>query len=691
MAYSLKTLCSGFFLLLLLSGEMHSQDLNDSIPLKEVTVNAYFRKLPILRSPSSVSVIDNTLLHSQGNQTLVTAMNTAPGVRMEERSPGSYRLSLRGSLLRSPFGVRNVKVYVNEFPFTDAGGNTYLNLIDHSAIERIEVIKGPDGSLFGANSGGVVRIDLLNNYQDSSNLRGGLTGGSFGMLHEHAAVKFRIKKHSLSVSEAWQQSEGYRENSQLKRLYFHLTDNWNYSSAAEISFLFFHSRLNYRTPGALTLKEFENDPRAARPRTALFPGAAEQKAGVDNVTSYGGLLHRVRLVKRVSFVTAFFASHSNFENPFITNYEARYETSRGLRTWLETGNENQTGLRWTWNTGLETQRTDSRIMNYKNYYGEKGALQTDRQLDAGNTCMFMRFNIDLNNRFQAEASGSYNFNQYNYQDISGNLSLDKNIFTPQFMPRVATSFLINQNLAWRATVSKGYSPPTLAELLPTGTVLNKNLQPENGYNYETGLRFRTKKGRIRGDLSAFYYRLRHAIVRRVNNVGQEFFLNAGETKQRGVELEIAIDCIPQRSSGFIRHLMVRRAYTFSYFTFGDYRTETNDYSGNFLAGVPQNICVSDLRILFPEQFSFTARHNYTSSIPLNDANSEYAKSYNLVQAKTAWTYTANRKLSLELYAGVDNLLNIRYSLGNDLNAAGGRYYNAAPSRNYFVGVNFLFK
>ncbi len=79
---------------------------------------------------------------------------------MEERSPGSYRLTIRGSLLRSPFGIRNVKVYIDELPLTDAGGNTYLNLIDPQAIERVEVLKGPDGSLFGANSGGVVLIDL---------------------------------------------------------------------------------------------------------------------------------------------------------------------------------------------------------------------------------------------------------------------------------------------------------------------------------------------------------------------------------------------------------------------------------------------------------------------------------------------------------------------------------------------------
>jgi iron complex outermembrane receptor protein len=36
------------------------------------------------------------------------------------------------------------------------------------------------------------------------------------------------------------------------------------------------------------------------------------------------------------------------------------------------------------------------------------------------------------------------------------------------------------------------------------------------------------------------------------------------------------------------------------------------------------------------------------------------------------------------------LLDEKYSLGNDLNAFGGRYFNAAPERNYFGGVKFYF-
>ena len=127
--------------------------------LQTVTVSGYLSDQPVLRVPASVSVLGPAQLKLQPDNSFVSALNTIPGVRAEERSPGSYRLSIRGSLLRSPFGVRDVKVYFDQIPLTDAGGNTYLNAIDISNIRHIEILKGPDGSLFGANSGGVVLIN----------------------------------------------------------------------------------------------------------------------------------------------------------------------------------------------------------------------------------------------------------------------------------------------------------------------------------------------------------------------------------------------------------------------------------------------------------------------------------------------------------------------------------------------------
>ena len=80
--------------------------------------------------------------------------------------------------------------------------------------------------------------------------------------------------------------------------------------------------------------------------------------------------------------------------------------------------------------------------------------------------------------------------------------------------------------------------------------------------------------------------------------------------------------------------------------------------------------------------------NHTSALPLDDANSIYAKSYTLIGSRLGYKTSFNQKLPIDFFIGADNILDQTYSLGNDLNAAGGRYFNAAPRRNYYVGIQF---
>ncbi len=44
------------------------------------------------------------------------------------------------------------------------------------------------------------------------------------------------------------------------------------------------------------------------------------------------------------------------------------------------------------------------------------------------------------------------------------------------------------------------------------------------------------------------------------------------------------------------------------------------------------------------------------------------------------------KFRFEVFAGAENLFDVTYSLGNDINGFGGRYYNAAARRNYYAGI-----
>src|SRR5690606_6969663 len=74
-----------------------------------------------------------------------------------------------------------------------------------------------------------------------------------------------------------------------------------------------------------------------------------------------------------------------------------------------------------------------------------------------------------------------------------------------------------------------------------------------------------------------------------------------------------------------------------------------------------------------------------SEIFLDEANSVQAPAYHLAGLKLGYRTRLDR-WQLDLYLGKTNLLDETYSLGNDINAAGGRYYNAAPGRNYFAGA-----
>lgn len=657
------------------------------------TVRAYLTEQPVLSVPASVSVLSPEQLKLQPNNSLVSALNTVPGVRMEERSPGSYRLSIRGSLIRSPFGVRDVKIYFDELPLTDAGGNTYLNAIDVNSVQSIEVLKGPDGSLFGANSGGVVLIHPVNRYNDSSFISAGLNAGSYGLFHENVALQNQSGNNLLNINQAYQTYDGYRQNSYMQRKYVQAVDQWNYSKHDDLKFLGFYSDLNYETPGGLTLSQFQTEPQLARLSTPAFPGSVQQKAGIYQKMLFGGLVNEVHITDRIKNVLSIFGTYVDFANPFITDYENRYEGTYGLRTYFELSGKPDTVINWKVNLGLEWQQTNSDINNYGNRRGVRDTAQTLDKINTNQHFFFARYLADIDKRLHIEAALSLNFYDYEFRNVFPNneAAFTNRHFTPQLMPRLALSYQLTNDFIWRASVSRGYSTPTTAEIRPTDHTINNNLQAEDGINYETGFRLRNTDESMFLDASVYYYDLHNAIVPQQNAVdGTTYYTNAGGTSQPGFELYFTDWLIRQNSVEFIRGLQFNLSVTLNRFKFTNYHDASGNFTGNQLTGVPNQVFITSLQVRLPNRFYVFAEYNYTARIPLNDGNTAYAGNYNLVKAKAGWEHQIGHKTRLGIYAGVDNLLNEKYSLGDDLNAMGSRYYNAAAPRNYYIGLNVRF-
>src|SRR5262245_25982765 len=184
--------------------------------LSEVTVKAFEQNKQLKQTSAAINYVGPAQLQRFNNTNILPAINSTPGVKMEERSPASYRMNIRGSTLRSPFGVRNVKVYFDDIPFTDAGGNTYLNQLSYYNFNSIEVIKGPGGSLYGAGTGGV----LLIHSQPAVWQRGldiNAVGGSYGLFNADLQLRAGKDNFQNTLSYSHQTSDGYRHHTNMRR------------------------------------------------------------------------------------------------------------------------------------------------------------------------------------------------------------------------------------------------------------------------------------------------------------------------------------------------------------------------------------------------------------------------------------------------------------------------------------------
>jgi iron complex outermembrane receptor protein len=652
--------------------------------LNEVVVRAYLYNRPMNKVPAAVATLDEKDFARFNNTSILPAVNMIPGVRMEERSPGSYRFSIRGSLLRSPFGVRNVKMYWNGLPLTDGGGNTYLNLLDFNSITSSEIIKGPGGSLYGAGTGGVV---LFNKDPSNPGVRLSTVLGSYGLQRYQLSAQIGRDKVKASIQYAHQQSDGYRQQTKMDRDAINADVNFLLSPKSSLNATVFYTDLFYETPGGLTKAQFEADPSQARPAGGPFPSAVDAKAAVTNKTVYGGLMYEYQWSDNWVTKAGVYGSHTDFKNPTIRNYEIRDERNLGGRTDTQFSFDQDT---WKGKItfGGEYQYFFSPLDVYDNNFGEPGAAQAKDELKSRQLLLFLQADIDLPKDFYVTIGGSASFLNYDFaQVLFWPESEQHRNFDPEFSPRIALLKKLSNTISVYGSVSKGFSPPSLAEVRPSAGTYNNSLNPERGISYELGLRGGLWKQQLLFDVNAYDFELDETIVIQRTSSGAEYFVNAGNTSQKG--LEARVTWAPTMNSSLLSALKIWTSYTYNHYRFEEYIQDGNDYSGNRLTGVAPTIALLGIDMTFQKVY-LNITTNYTDAIPLNDANTEYADYYLLLGGRLGYRTTLKNVLPFEVFAGIDNALDETYSLGNDLNAIGGRYYNAASPRNYYIGLNFGF-
>lgn len=682
-----------FSLILFITPSFSQEEEPDSLKqLDEVFIRAFEQNRKSRFATASVKIIEHNNADRYNKNSLVNGFNTIPGVRMEERSPGSYRINIRGSSLRSPFGVRNVKVYWNDIPVTDPGGNTYFNQFAYNNFSSIEIFKGPAGSLYGAGTGGLILINNFDRWQPGASLE--YITGSYNLQNLFASARFGAKENRNQLTYAHNQSNGYRIQTKMRRDNFSWQSQLKLSDKQQLTASVLFTDMYYQTPGALTLAEFNTDPKAARPAGGGFPGAVAAQAAIFQKNITAGFTSIYTINSSFKNSTTLYGAFSQIKNSAIRNYERRNEPGYGGRTVFiynkkkETVYGGQKENSFQLVAGSEFQQGRFNTQVSKNRTGNPDTLQTNDDVDYTTYSLFFQGDVSIRESWFMNAGISLNKTKVDitrlnrYPVVSQSRS-----YRNELAPRLSIKKIVTEDFSLKATLSRGFSPPTVAELLPSTGVISTDLEAEYGWNYELTAGYSLLRNKLHLEATGFYFKLNNALVQRRDISGADYFVNAGDVQQKGIELH-ADYTYSINNSWLLDYFILQADYTYNHFRYGSFVKGTEDFSGNTVPSVPSNTLSGILDMNIKNGLYINTTYYAASKIFLNDANTAIAAPYHLLGARIGWKKNIQKKYKLNIYTGADNLLDEKYSLGNDINAAANRFYNAAPRRNYYAGISF---
>lgn len=659
--------------------------------LQPVTITAYNSSVLPVQASAPLALIDGSDLREGFNPSLSDAINLVPGIKMEERGyGGSRRINIRGSMLRSPFAVRNIKMYWAGIPVTSPDGSSPLEMFDNGDIGQVEIIKGPAGSHYGSGNGGVILLQPVENV--GMPISTNFTAGSWGLIRSQTSIDIGTDKIRLHTSYANQQTDGYRDQEANSKSNIMLDLDYRHSSKLSYHLTGIQYNGYWELPGAIKQSDIDEEgPTYAQP----FSVAGD--AHVERNRLWVGLKQDWKIIEKsnkLTNATSVYFTQTDKINPYGTTgyfngYKKEDANGVGGRTEFIYSPK---ARRWSQVVfGGEFQAEDHHIDEWTNDEGNPGDLKYSNNTQSTATLVFISTTIEPWASATLDIGAGLAHTIYDNTGISqsedANISLDKKLdLGAELLPRVALSQRLHANGYAYVSYSVGNSTPSLFEIIDVGSgALNAELRPEKGNNVEFGYNT-ILRNNVFFQVNGYHMELSNAILPQVLADDTEIFTNAGEIEMWGYETSIKVNLENEAKAQY--------AYLSASFNGGDFRfvdyviEDEKDQSGKRLTGVPL-AQGSVAAVIGKKNFSAKFRYYWVDKAPLKDDNSEWSQAYSLLNHSVSYSMQLGN-IALEIFAGVNNVTNTRYSSFYQLNGFGGKSHNPSPERNYFGGVKVAF-
>lgn len=662
--------------------------------LNEVRISAFGNNKTIQETSGAISFLSGAQIKQGSGISLQSALNSIPGVQMDQSNLEDSRISIRGNGVRSPWGIRDVKIYINGIPLTETDGTTRIEALDVADLGQAVVIKGPASSIYGGGVGGVIKFELEKAPYEEQSLEASALAGSFGLSRMAITYRGSTDKMNSFVSYGQQYYSGYREHSRDERKFLTANFQWFPSNDRMITLLLSRSSQNAQIPGAITQDQMKENPRQAAEEDL------DAQAGrIQNWTRVG-IGQKYRLNPMLSNSTSVFTYFYDLHHPLPFGILRNFYQSYGGRTQFNFDPKFRI-LPTTFTFGGEFDQALTKENLFVNSHGQEGNLMADE--DFNNTVFFLFFQSEtkIGKIANLDLGVSYNGLTYNVTDYlhPGDDGIKK--FNPQASPRIALSHDFGKLLTLSGSISTGFSPPSSDQITNADQTLNKNIQAEKGINYEVDAKGNFFKDRLGYDLSLFKMDMRGELIAQTVSQALTIYHNSGKTTHNGMELALSWRALQESDKKEVSLLRPYLAVSYSDFKFKDYQTlnAANEviasYDGNELTGIAPWTVNAGVDLETRLGIYVHLNYYFSDKSPLNDANTDYNPSYSILDAKVGYKMDLGKRIGLEAFVGLNNITNSKYSSFTVLNALGVNgqppaYFNPNPTRNGYVGLNLKY-
>ncbi len=673
------------YLFLFICNYTFGQIKKDTLSLSELVLTNIPIQNSVMQSAAAVSVITEKEINQSDGVILTPVLNKISGVFMQQGTLNTNRITIRGIGSRTQYGTSKIKAYFEGIPLSSAEGETVLEDIDLEALGGIEIIKGPNATSFGAGLGGVISLKAkqLNNLVSYG--KSGTTFGSFGLEKQTFSALYNDSKSSVFANYTNLQQEGYRANSKYDRQSLNLFGKQVLSENSSLSFFGIVTRLKAYIPSSISETAFKTNPKSA----ASSWLAARGFESYDKLIA--GLGYEHQFSANLSWNSSVFATFKNGYEPRPFDILSDQTRSAGFRSKLNF-ESSLFSVPNIISVGMEMLFENYSFSLFKNLYQSypgQGSIQGDQfsetEQKRGYWNGFVQMETKLSNSFHLESGLAFNSTHYNQKDVfqTGNNSDEQYTFGNVLSSRLALLYKVGAFKNIYFSVSKGFSIPSVAETLTADGQFNTNLKSEKGMNYEIGFKGNFLKRKLYTELILYVTPVHDLLVARRIAEDQYVGINAGKSLHKGVEF-----LLNYQSERFLgMQLNPYFSGTINRFKFKDFVDSGVDYSGKFLPAMPNTQFNLGFNLSTDSGFNFNTSYRLTGKMFLNDANSKETDPYQLLDAKAQYSFVILKKLRMEFYTGIQNLLDEKYASSVLPNAVG---FGSAPARYFYPGnpVNY---